>query len=110
MPVARPKLPAPATPPAEPSQAQGKRGPKTSVSDVTLLDAIRAVLAACPFYGEGYRKVRARAAWDFALAGAAIAVRRGGTSTGQIVWQRVRGPGLVAAAGVIVWALAIWRA
>ena len=27
-----------ATPPAEPSQAQGKRGPKTSVSDVTLLD------------------------------------------------------------------------
>jgi hypothetical protein len=30
------------------------------VSDTALLAAIRAGLAACPFYGEGYRKVRAR--------------------------------------------------
>lgn len=40
----------------------GKRGPRTPVADATLLEAIRAVLAACPFYGEGYRKVRARLA------------------------------------------------
>ena len=45
-----------------PSHRAGKRGPKTSVSDATLLDAIRVILAACPFYGEGYRKVRARLA------------------------------------------------
>jgi putative transposase len=40
----------------------GKRGPRTAVTDAELLTAIRAVLAACPFYGEGYRKVRARLA------------------------------------------------
>ena len=51
-----------ATTPAEPSQAHGKRGPRTSVSDVMLRDAIRAVLAACPCSGEGYRTVRARLA------------------------------------------------
>jgi transposase InsO family protein len=45
-----------------PAQPAGKRGPKTPVPDTTLLEAIRAVLAACPFYGEGYRKVRARLA------------------------------------------------
>ena len=44
------------------AQPTGKRGPKTPVSDASLLEAIRTVLAACPFYGEGYRKVRARLA------------------------------------------------
>src|SRR5258705_13447442 len=39
-----------------------KRGPKTSHSDAEVVDAIRAVLAASPFHGEGYRKVRARLA------------------------------------------------
>jgi putative transposase len=42
--------------------APDKRGPRTAVSDAELLAAIRAVLAACPFHGEGYRKVRARLA------------------------------------------------
>lgn len=42
--------------------APEKRGPRTAVSDAELLTAIRAVLAACPFHGEGYRKVRARLA------------------------------------------------
>ena len=51
-----------ASPPPEPARLGGKRGPKTPVSDATLVAAIRAVLAACPFYGEGYRKVRARLA------------------------------------------------
>jgi transposase InsO family protein len=37
-----------------------KRGPKTPVSDVELLDLIRADLADSPFQGEGYRKVWAR--------------------------------------------------
>ncbi len=37
-----------------------KRGPKSPVSDEHLLDAIHAVLAACPFHSEGHRKVHAR--------------------------------------------------
>ena len=40
----------------------GKRGPKTERSDEEVVAAIRAVLAATPFHGEGYRKVRARLA------------------------------------------------
>ena len=39
-----------------------KRGPKTRTSDAELVEGIRAVLAATPFHGEGYRKVRARLA------------------------------------------------
>ena len=49
-----------ATPPA--ALAAGRRGPKPTVSEGTLVEAIRAVLAATPFHGEGYRKVRARLA------------------------------------------------
>lgn len=37
-----------------------RRGPKPAVSDETLLEAIRADLAASPFLGEGHRKVWAR--------------------------------------------------
>src|SRR5207247_776697 len=39
-----------------------KPGPKTRHSDGEIIEAIRAILAACPFQGEGYRKVRARLA------------------------------------------------
>lgn len=39
-----------------------KRGPKTVHSDKAIVHEIRATLAACPFHGEGYRKVRARLA------------------------------------------------
>jgi len=42
--------------------APGKHGPKTERSDAEVLEGIRAVLAASPFHGEGYRKVRARLA------------------------------------------------
>jgi len=37
-----------------------RRGPKTALTDVALLEAIRGVLAASPFLGEGHRKVWAR--------------------------------------------------
>ncbi len=40
----------------------GKRGPRPAVADAEVVAAMRAVLAACPFHGEGYRKVRARLA------------------------------------------------
>src|SRR5712692_6121979 len=46
---------APTGPPARAS----KPGPKTDPRDGEVVEAIRAVLAACPFHGEGYRKVRA---------------------------------------------------
>lgn len=37
-----------------------RRGPKPRLSDVELVDAIRADLSASPFHGEGHRKVWAR--------------------------------------------------
>ena len=40
--------------------AGGRPGPATSISDPDLVELIRQVLAASPFAGEGYRKVRAR--------------------------------------------------
>src|SRR5262245_624948 len=47
-----------------------KRGPKTAVSDSAIVTAIRAVLAATLFHGEGYRKIRARLAHrGFAIGG-----------------------------------------
>ena len=45
---------------AAPASPGAKRGPKTPASDETLVAAIRAVLAATPFHGEGHRTVRAR--------------------------------------------------
>jgi hypothetical protein len=51
-----------AGPSAAPRAPRGKRGPKTAISDAALLTEIRDVLTACPFHGEGYRKVRARLA------------------------------------------------
>jgi len=45
---------------AQPGRVLGRRGPKTAWSDATLLEKIRAVLAASPFFGEGHRKVWAR--------------------------------------------------
>lgn len=50
--------------------APGKRGPTPTTSDAELVAAIRGVLAATPFHGEGYRKVRARLAHrGFAVSG-----------------------------------------
>ena len=39
---------------------RGKRGPRTTMDDPTLVQAIRAVLAASPFCTEGHRKVHFR--------------------------------------------------
>jgi len=54
---------------AQPDRVLQRRGPKTAWSDAALLEKIREVIAASPFYGEGHRKVWAR-----------IAVRVGGIS------------------------------
>jgi putative transposase len=64
----------------------GKRGPKTRVSDGELVEEIRAVLGACPFHGEGYRKVRARLA------------HRGRAVGGKRVLRLMRTHGLLARA------------
>jgi transposase InsO family protein len=45
---------------ARPDRVLRRRGPKTGWSDAALLEKIRGVLAASPFYGEGHRKVWAR--------------------------------------------------
>jgi transposase InsO family protein len=47
-----------------PREAGGlsKRGPRPAVNDAEVLGAIREILLATPFHGEGYRKVRARLA------------------------------------------------
>src|SRR5262245_46611431 len=47
---------------AAPAPMPGKPGPKTRQSDREVVEAIRAVLTATPFHGEGYRKIRARLA------------------------------------------------
>jgi putative transposase len=39
-----------------------KPGPQTRHTDGEVVEAIRAILAATPFHGEGYRKIRARLA------------------------------------------------
>jgi putative transposase len=70
--------------PAPALRPPGKRGPKTRVSDEDLVEEIRAVLAACPFHGEGYRKVRARLA------------HRGRTVSGKRVLRLMRTHGLLA--------------
>ena len=49
-----------ATVPRPGPAAPGKRGPRTRWRDAAIVAEIRAVLAATPFHGEGYRKVRAR--------------------------------------------------
>ena len=55
--VYRTMVPAGSAPPVV-----AKRGPKPRWSDAEVIASIRAVLAATPFHGEGYRKVRARLA------------------------------------------------
>ncbi|MBA2632363.1 MAG: transposase [Chloroflexi bacterium] len=45
---------------ASPRPVQLKRGPKTAGSDDEVVVAIRKVLEASPFLGEGHRKVTAR--------------------------------------------------
>jgi transposase InsO family protein len=62
----------------------GKRGPKTRVTDDDLVVAIRAILTACPFHGEGYRKVRARL------------THRGYAVSGKRVLRLMRAHGLLA--------------
>jgi putative transposase len=47
-------------PAARPPTPATKRGPKPAIAEAELVAAIREVLTATPFHGEGYRKVRAR--------------------------------------------------
>lgn len=70
--------------PTRPAARGGKRGPKTVHADAALVTAIRAILAASPFHGEGYRKVRARLA------------HRGLAVSGKRVLRLMRKHGLLA--------------
>lgn len=69
---------------AEPARVPARRGPKPRWSDAALLEAIRGVLSATPFVGEGHRKVWAR-------------LRHGGVRTAKArVLRLMRGAGLLA--------------
>jgi transposase InsO family protein len=81
--IARSSVYAALAPPA-PAGPPGKRGPKTRWSDAELVTGIQAVLAASPFHGEGYRKVRARLA------------HRGLAASGKRVLRLMRQHGLLA--------------
>ena len=81
--VPRSSVYAAAAAPARPA-GRGKRGPKTVHADADLVAAIRGVLAASPFHGEGYRKVRARLA------------HRGLAVSGKRVLRLMRQHGLLA--------------
>jgi putative transposase len=72
------------TAPTRPAAHGGKRGPKTVQTDAALVTAIRAILTASPFHGEGYRKVRARLA------------HRGRPVSGKRVLRLMRQHGLLA--------------
>ena len=54
-----------------PATSPGRTGPVGPMPDVALLAAIRTVLAASPFHGEGHRKMwaRLRAAGPLAVQG-----------------------------------------
>lgn len=51
--------------------------------------------------------VAAFLAWTI---GAALTLRRGVTSTGQILWTKARAPVALTALGVLAWLLSLWRA
>ena len=60
---------------AQPDRVLRRRGPKTGWSDAALLEKIRGVLAASPFYGEGHRKVWARLRFEQVRTSKARALR-----------------------------------
>jgi putative transposase len=71
--------------------ASGWSGPATSISDTDLVKLIRQVLAASPFAGEGYRKVRARLRREHGLQVSGKRVLRLLRQEGLLAPQRVRG-------------------
>ena len=78
-----------------PAPTPGKRGPRTSLDDETLLQAVRTVLAASPFVGEGYRKVWARLRHQHGILTSMRRVLRLMREHGLLAQQRsttVRGP------------------
>jgi putative transposase len=74
----RPKVPA-------------RSGPATSIGDPDLVKLIRQVLAASPFAGEGYRKVRARLRREHGVQVGGKRVLRLLRREGLLAPQRVRG-------------------
>jgi hypothetical protein len=66
-------------------------GPATLISDEQLLELIRQVLAASPFAGEGYRKVRARLRRQHGVHVSGKRVLRLLRAHGLLAPQRVRG-------------------
>jgi putative transposase len=68
-----------------------RSGPATSIGDPDLVKLIRQVLAASPFAGEGYRKVRARLRREHGVQVGGKRVLRLLWREGLLAPQRVRG-------------------
>jgi putative transposase len=72
-------------------QPLGRPGPSTPISDEELVRLIRRVLAASPFAGEGYRKVRARLRREHGVRVGGKRVLRLLRREGLLAPQRARG-------------------
>ena len=66
-------------------------GPATLISDRDLIELVRQVLAASPFAGEGYRKVRARLRREHGVHVSGKRVLRLLRREGLLAPQRIRG-------------------
>ena len=73
------------------SKLPARPGPATSISDPDLVGLIHQVLAASPFAGEGYRKVRARRRREHQVQVSGKRVLRLLRREGLLAPQRVRG-------------------
>jgi hypothetical protein len=73
------------------SSAVARPGPTGSISDSDLLSLIGQVLLACPFAGEGYRKVRARLRREHTVHVSGKRILRLLRQEGLLAPQRVRG-------------------
>src|ERR671913_308388 len=73
------------------SKLPARPGPATSISDPDLVGLIHQVLAASPFAGEGYRKVRARLRREHQVQVSGKRVLRLLRREGLLAPQRVRG-------------------
>jgi HTH-like domain len=73
------------------ADARGRPGPATSIGDRDLLRLIRQVLAASPFAGEGYRKIRARLRREHGVRVSGKRVLRLLRREGLLAPQRSRG-------------------
>lgn len=75
-------------------ESKAKSGPKVKVSDTEILGHSKRLLAACPFLGEGYRKLHARMRFEGILVGKdrLLRILRENKLLAQTPSEKLRGP------------------